>query len=81
MLDESLPKCWWGCDIIYCTMSRNRGTKYTFQNMDTPFQRFFNREADLKIFNPFGCTALIYIYRYQEGKGWMLTRKVEYWYV
>lgn len=61
LTDSGNTKSWWGHAVVYATTIRNRCTNGTFQNQETPYGRFFHRDADLKVFKPFGCTNLIYI--------------------
>lgn len=56
-----LPKLWWGHTILYAAAIRNSCTTGNFKNKEIPYGRFFNKEVDLKVFKPFGFTALVYI--------------------
>lgn len=61
LLDNVSNKNWWGHTELYATTIRNRYTTGTFQNRDTLYERWFHREADVKVLKPLGCTNLIYI--------------------
>lgn len=61
LIDAGFLKAWWGHAITYDTTISNRCTTSTFKNKETPFEKFYNREADFKIFRPFRCTEMIYI--------------------
>lgn len=61
LIDSGLDKHWWVHTVFHATNIRNRCTESTFLNKETPHGRVFSKESDLKVFRPFGCTALIYI--------------------
>lgn len=61
LLDSGLPKLWWGHAILSATTVRNQCTTSTFRNKETLLCTFLNKEKDLKVLKPFGCTALVYI--------------------
>lgn len=61
LIDAGFPKAWWGYEIISSSTIRNLCTKSSFKSKDTPFERFYIRDADLNIFRPFRCESMIYI--------------------
>lgn len=61
IIDEGLAKAWWGHEVKNATMIRNSCTTSTFKSKERIYHWFFHKNADLKIFKPFGCTALVYI--------------------